>query len=663
MHIARNTLGHRLGFVLACCAGSAGLASEADHREFEAMLHVPYKAESTSTGVPRQARTITLAFDYPFVETAQDVSWRVELLSPAGQPVQRWRGVERLFREPVKVRLHWDGRVDGAELPDGIYQVRMQALASPAAQSTLPAGMPEDAIDNTLAAGAGELIEQSWEMSVGATGTARMPAFNAMPYGTAEGTPVLALAAPAPASLPYTVYLGNLHSQTNHSDGGGAITSCAGAQGPQSGAFGPSDAYSYALERGLDLLVASEHNHMFDGSSGANGQASPAAAKALYQAGLTAASDFSAAHPGFLAVYGLEWGVISNGGHLNIFNTPELLEWEINSDGQPIGDIHTAKGDYAALYTLMRQRGWVGQFNHPALSGQFLVNNVPFGYTSDGDQAMALCEVLNSSAFSTNTSETETGRSTYAGACNKALEAGFHIAFSSNQDNHCANWGASYSNRTGVLIPNGVPLSATSFLDALRARRVFASMDKNAQLVLTANGHIMGERFTNSGTLNLTANFASSTGMTVSSAVIFEGVPGRNGSVSQLAATANTTITPAPGEHFYYARLTQNDGKLLWSAPVWVTQSDSGDIMAPLVTAAQSGARGGITVSADASDNVGVTLVEFYLDGQFKASSNVPPYTARLGPVAPGQHTLVTKAYDAAGNVGVSRALGFTVGN
>jgi hypothetical protein len=51
----------------------------------------------------------------------------------------------------------------------------------------------------------------------------------------------------------------------------------------------------------------------------------------------------------------MEWGVINNGGHLNIFNTDELLGGNKNSSNQLIGDTYTAKGDYAALYTLMRQ--------------------------------------------------------------------------------------------------------------------------------------------------------------------------------------------------------------------------------------------------------------------------------------------------------------------
>ena len=103
----------------------------------------------------------------------------------------------------------------------------------------------------------------------------------------------------AAASPPaYTVYFGNLHSQTNHSDGGGNLATCTGAQNPQSGtAGGPTEAYTYAMNKGLDFLMASEHNHMFDGSDGTNGNANAANARALYQSGLSAAASFNAAHP------------------------------------------------------------------------------------------------------------------------------------------------------------------------------------------------------------------------------------------------------------------------------------------------------------------------------------------------------------------------------
>ena len=569
--------------MLAMSSGAAAHASEADHREFEATLHVPYRATLTEDGTPQEARTFTLEFSYPHVQRTQSVFWLVELLGPDGETVQRWHGVERLFKEAVQVQVDWSAHNGRAAMPEGLYRVRMRAVAQDA--RTLK-GNAEDAVLQALAAAGEEAHEQEWELAVGNGAAPAMPAFRAMPTGPASAARARAEAraagaapqrlrqgaAPATASLPYTVYFGNLHSQTNHSDGGGALASCTGAQAPQSAAYGPNDAYAYAKNRGLDFLLASEHNHMYDGSDATNTSADAAAARALYQSGLNMAGSYSSANPGFLALYGQEWGVINNGGHLNILNANELLGWESNSGGQLLADTLTAKGDYAALYTLMRQRGWLGQFNHPATSGQFAAGGVALGYTADGDQAMALCEVLNTSAFSTNTTETETGRSNYEGACRKALEAGFHVAFSTNQDNHCANWGASYTNRTGVLIPTGTPLSSASFMEAIRARRVFATMDKASQLVLTANGHVMGERFSNSGALQLQVNFANSAGKTASTVQIFEGVPGRNGTVTQLSSSASTTITPSNGEHFYYAKVTQNDGNILWSAPVWVSQ-------------------------------------------------------------------------------------------
>ncbi|MBC7453322.1 MAG: CehA/McbA family metallohydrolase [Massilia sp.] len=520
--------------------------SEADHREFDATLQAPYQGAQAGA-----ARTFTLAFAYARAPTAQTVRWRLDLVAASGRVVRQWRGHSALRRNSLSVTVRWDGRIQGTIAPAGIYRVRLHASARAAASVASPF----------------QSVVQEWEIAVGRMAAPTLPAFRALPHARFDAS-----MASAPATLPYTVYLGNLHSQTAHSDGGGDLAHCTGAQEPQSATLGPADAFQYAMQRGLDFLVASEHNHMYDGSDGTNAAADPALAKALFQSGLAAASSFNAAHPDFLGVYGLEWGVINHGGHLNIFNTDELLGWEVNASGQLIADTLTPKGDYGALYALMRQRGWVGQFNHPATSGQFLLGAVPFGYSADGDQAMALCEVLNTSAFSVNTAETEQRRSTFEGACNKALEAGYHVAFSTDQDNHCANWGASYTNRTGVLIANGTALTQASLIEAIKARRVFATMDKGSQLVLTANGHIMGERFINSGPLTLVTNFASSTGKTVSTVRILEGVPERNGSVSELSRTADTIITPALGEHFYYAKLTQDDGNILWSAPVWVTQ-------------------------------------------------------------------------------------------
>lgn len=543
-----------LASVLFAVAALPTLAAVTDHSEFDATLQVPYRPQA---GHP--ARTIALQFTYPMAPPQQAVIWQLDLLDADQMPLRRWSGRDRMQQAALDIAVYWDGGAGRGVVPAGLYQWRLRARAPAPALSTTVA-----TIDNVLDSQAGDYIEQRWEMMVGQ----RMVGQRAPP----ALSQALALESTV---VPYTVHYANLHSQTNHSDGGGKLDDCHGAQEPLSAPFGPLDAFDYARQHGLDILMASEHNHMYDGSDGTNSSADPLSAKARYQDGLAIARDFNTAHPGFVALYGMEWGVISKGGHLNIFNSDQLLGWEVNGNGQLLADILTPKGDYAALYTLMAQRGWIGQFNHPAVNGQFMAGGMPFGYSADGDQAMVLCEVMNTSAFSTNTTETETHRSNYEAACDKALEAGFHVAFSSNQDNHCANWGASYSNRSAILIPKGTPLTQASLLDALKARRVFATMDKQSQLILRGNGHLMGERFDNSGPLTLSVAFGNRSGRKLDAVTIFHGVPRRNGSVTPLSNAASVTLIPSGGEHFYYARVTQDDGKVLWSAPLWVTQNDA----------------------------------------------------------------------------------------
>jgi hypothetical protein len=664
---SRSTLAAALLCAISSLAvsGTAAAANFADHYEFEAALAAPYTARADHT------REFGLQFRFDGADDGTQVAWRLDIVNDDGLVLRSFRGETQLVNGRAEARARWNER-DGKNgpLPWGHYTARLSAVPLDfAAQDVLGLLPQKQRIDSALQALATEGEAQEFQVEVGSPPRPAMPEFARLRTSTdtrthGSGTQP-ASSAPATGGLPYTVYFGNLHSQTNHSDGGGVLSSCTGAQNPQSGAYGPADAYAYAQGKGLDILMASEHNHMFDGSDSTNTSANPSTAKNLYQSGLSAASNYSAAHPGFLALYGMEWGVISNGGHLNIFGSNELYEWEYNSSNQLIGDVLTPKSDYAALYTTMKNKGVVGQFNHPASSGQFLVGSTAIGYSADGDAVMVLAEISNTSAFSTITNESQGSASSYESAYKIMLERGYHVAPSTDQDNHCAQWGASWTNRTAVLIPNGTALSNASFTAALKARRVFATHDKTAQLILTANSHIMGERFANSGALTLTANYAPGNGRSASTVAIFEGVPGRNGTVTQLASTATTTITPANGEHYYYAKITQDNGTILWSAPVWVSQGASGDSTPPTVSASESGTSGTITLSATASDNIGVTAVEFYVDGTLKGNDTTSPYSMTLNSttLTNGSHSLTAKAYDAAGNSTTSSTVSFSVSN
>ncbi|MBV5338845.1 MAG: fibronectin type III domain-containing protein, partial [Deltaproteobacteria bacterium] len=65
---------------------------------------------------------------------------------------------------------------------------------------------------------------------------------------------------------------------------------------------------------------------------------------------------------------------------------------------------------------------------------------------------------------------------------------------------------------------------------------------------------------------------------------------------------------------------------------------------------------GVVSLNVTASDNVGVTKVEFYVNGVLKASETGATYfySWDTASVAPGAYTLMAKAYDAAGNVSQS---------
>ncbi len=134
--------------------------------------------------------------------------------------------------------------------------------------------------------------------------------------------------------------------------------------------------------------------------------------------------------------------------------------------------------------------------------------------------------------------------------------AGYHVAFSSQREHHCANWGRSYSKRSGVLIPGGTALSPASLLDALRARRLHASMAQDRQP--------MGIRAENSATLDLSLLHASNNGHRVDNLCSFHDSHCGNGSVIGVSRSAlSPPPTPAAGGHFDDGRLFQDDGKPL----------------------------------------------------------------------------------------------------
>ena len=96
--------------------------------------------------------------------------------------------------------------------------------------------------------------------------------------------------------------------------------------------------------------------------------------------------------------------------------------------------------------------------------------------------------------------------------------------------------------------------------------------------------------------------------------------------------------------------------------PVTDTTAPAVSLIAP---GSNSSINGTVTVTASASDDVGVSMVECYRNGTLLFASNVAPYTFNWNTttVANGSHTLLARAYDSAGNIGQSATVSVTVNN
>jgi poly(hydroxyalkanoate) depolymerase family esterase len=96
---------------------------------------------------------------------------------------------------------------------------------------------------------------------------------------------------------------------------------------------------------------------------------------------------------------------------------------------------------------------------------------------------------------------------------------------------------------------------------------------------------------------------------------------------------------------------------------------NGGDTTPPtaVITSPAAGATlsGTVTVTATASDDVGVTRVDVLVDGAVAGSDATAPYAVAIDTtaLAGGSHTLVARAFDAAGNAGSSAPIAVTVQN
>ncbi|MFT3713746.1 MAG: Ig-like domain-containing protein [Archangium sp.] len=137
------------------------------------------------------------------------------------------------------------------------------------------------------------------------------------------------------------------------------------------------------------------------------------------------------------------------------------------------------------------------------------------------------------------------------------------------------------------------------------------------------------------------------------------------------SATAPFTVSWSPtlnGTHVLKSRAVDLWGNVTFSAPITVTVDRDFAPPAVSITAPASNAvvSGQVTVSANATDNVAVSIVYFYLDAStYLGSSTTPPYSMNWNTASTtnGTHGIFARAYDSSNNSAWSDTILVTVNN
>jgi hypothetical protein len=347
---------------------------------------------------------------------------------------------------------------------------------------------------------------------------------------------------------PYRVFFGNLHAHTSYSDGA--------KDRAQTNVKTPLDAFLFAREsEHLDFLGISEHNHSQAGMQLAN-----------YAKGLAEAN--SANEDGrFVALYGMEYGVISKGGHVVIYGSDKLVGWEPGNY-----DVYSAKSDYNSLFNILSaDRRIFATLAHPAQADYGNLAGRP--YDLKADQAVCGVAISSGPAFSKKTDYSDKAPISFLSYYKRLLSLGYIVGPVIDHDNHNTTFGRMSASRTAVLARS---LNRDSIIDAYRTNRFYATQDWNAVVDFTVNGQPMGSYLKTSSQLALQVHINDpDSADKVKSIKFLYGKPGTGEPAKVLTSNTNQpeltyAFAMANGDAYYfYVEIVQQDGDRIYTSPIW----------------------------------------------------------------------------------------------
>lgn len=337
------------------------------------------------------------------------------------------------------------------------------------------------------------------------------------------------------------IYFGQVHAHTNISDGAGSL----------------EDALSHASKvDNLDFIIITDHSNSIDNEGNS---------KITENVDTSENDEWTYAHnlvkkystDDFTCAYGYEMTWSNGLGHMNTFNTKGFQ----SRTQKDFSTYSTALNNYyAALRTAPDS---ISQFNHPGTTfGDFQ----DFAYYSEENDALiTMIEVGNG--------EGAIGSSGYFPSYEyytRALDKGWHVAPTNNQDNHKGLWGDANTARTVMLADTN---SEEAIYDAMRNYRIYATEDNDLSIYYTLDNNVMGsilDKDTVGETVEIKADIKDPTDSAIGKVevVVNGGQVIASQNVDKSEATVTFTVPSAYS--YYYLKISEQDKDIAVTAPVWV---------------------------------------------------------------------------------------------
>ena len=399
----------------------------------------------------------------------------------------------------------------------------------------------------------------------------------------------------APVTLDgYQLYFGQLHAHTNISDGAGSVT----------------EAFQHASQvENLDFLAVTDHSNSFDNESDSRVDlgADLTGISSEWAQGHAAAEEVT--DEDFVGLYGFEMTWSDGFGHINTFNTPGFESRSNSEFGNKSGSTEGYQNYYDKLVAVEDS---LSQFNHPGTTfGDF--QDFAF-YDPQVDQRITLIEVGNG--------EGAIGSSGYFPSYEyytRALDKGWHVAPTNNQDNHKGNWGDSNTARSVVLASD---LTEEGIYDAIRNYRVYATEDNDLSIRYALNGNAMGSILSKQENgVTLTAQITDPTDTADMKVEVIVNGGLVIGTQTVTGGSGTVTFHFDSNEYsYYYLRITQADQNIAVTAPVWTGEGVNAGISKTECDTALVVKGEAVTLSSELYNNAGsgmtVQSVEFSVDGK-----------------------------------------------